>query len=191
MSSLNILSLETARPVPYLFCEPDSGSKLDLSLTCKGELQWQVQDEKLFKDCCPSGDADIAAFEDRLRTDVLAELMPALSVLSSRGVSYKALAGESEELSREVLSRLAPYWEARGIKLESFRLTEAQPAQKDLEIIAMLKKQAEYRDPQKMAEALLKAQQEALKAGAWKCPYCDSFNLGGNFCPHCGAKKPE
>jgi rubrerythrin len=137
-------------------------------------------------------ESELTAFEDRLKADVRIALMRALSDFSDRDASYKTLAGPNEELSREILPGLAPRWEALGIRAETFRLTQAEPSRRDQEMIARLKKQAEFRDPAVLAAALLRAQQEALKtAKAWKCPYCDSFNLDAEICPHCGAKKPE
>lgn len=192
MSALNTLCFETDRPVPYRYHEPDSGTDLFLDLTCSGEVQWMVSDEKRFRDYGPRDESQIAAFEDRLKADVRLTLMRVLSDFSDRDVSYETLTGPNEELSGQVLQGLAPRWEAQGIRAETFRLTQAEPSRRDQEMIARLKKQAEFRDPAVLAAALLRAQQEAMKtAKAWKCPYCDSFNLDVEICPHCGAKKPE
>ena len=191
MSQEKLLAFETRFPILYTYRNPSIGANLTISLNCSGEIRWQIQDEEQFRLLGPSGESRFPAFEDRLRSEVLLALMAVLADFAARGIPYETLAGQNEDLSREMLSRLAPDWEKQGMLAETFCLTEVSLSPKDEEMISQLKKQAELLNPSKAVEALLKAQAEALKAvEGWKCEYCGSLNKG-KFCPNCGSKRPE
>ncbi|MBP3871453.1 MAG: DUF4428 domain-containing protein, partial [Faecalicoccus sp.] len=165
------LDFETSRPIPYRYFDEAIGLDLDISLTCKGNLQWHVSNVEQYQ---PVQDT----IENLLKEDLRLSLAPAIMKLSEKKISYEALTEHSKDIAAN-LDMLFKGWKERyGITIDEFNVTEASPSESDMVIINRFRNQSIMRDPVKAA------------AGVWICPSCHAENKG-KFCMECGTKKPE
>ncbi len=179
------LRFRTPEPILYPEQAESSGLRLDVSLICEGECEWETCDDALFgKNCVPG-----AELNEHLENELCLALNAALVKLSRTGVPYAELPGRSDEVGASLAEDLFPLWRDRlGIQAIRFRLTSVVPQKsEDAKAPAELTLGAERGDP--AAQALSDAQPAAANGG-WVCPQCGAANRD-NFCSMCGLKKPE
>ena len=195
----------TSNPIPFHVADKRIGVDAWIAVHCTGEFSYRICDPVLFyKHVC--GDVNKDFYKDsldaRLKIELLSALDGAFAKLSQTGMPYSELTDNSPELTDALNAILASRWrENLGLELTSFSISHVRVSEQDEALIRKLQEAAAFRRAHWAAQS---AQENPMRAldmprrvpgktfapeNGWKCS-CGSQN-DGNFCPHCGRKKPK
>ena len=174
----------TPNPIPFRVVDSKIGLDLDVSVRCSGVYSYKIADPLLFyTNVCGNVEQEYSREEldGQLKTEFVSALQPAFGRLSELELRPNQIVTHNTDLENAMNTALSEKWgELRGLKVVSITLGSVTLPDEDAEMIKQAQRTAIMRDPTMAA---------APAAGGWKCA-CGA-TVSGNFCPNCGAKKPE
>lgn len=160
----------TASPVPFRVVDNNIGLDVDTSVKCNGQYSFRISDPLLFyKNVCGNVTQDYNKSQllSTLKTEFLTALQPALAKISSMGIRYYELAGNTEKMAEALNEVLSEKWgNLRGIEIVSIGFNSVKIPDDDEKMIKDLQKTAVMRNANMAAATLVGAQAEAMKAAA-------------------------
>ena len=208
----------TPNPIPFRVVDQNIGLDIDVSVRCSGVYSYRIADPLLFySNVCGNFEQqyDREQIEGQLKTEFISALQPAFASISQQGIRPSALPAHAMELCDAMNQALTQKWsQLRGLVIVSVAMNPITLPEEDAQMIKEAQRMAILRNPAMAAATLAGAQADAMKTAAgnaggamtgfmgmnqaggsapaadqWKCS-CGAL-VSGNFCPECGAKKPQ
>lgn len=160
----------TINPIPFRVVDMNIGLDIDISIRCNGEFVFKIDNPAMFyKTLCGNVQSEYRreSIEDRLKTELLSALHPAIGSLSEMGIRYNAIANHTDtlvELMDKVLDE--KWYSTMGITLSSIAFGTIKADAEDENTIKELQRVAVFRNPNMAAANLVSSQAEAMKLAA-------------------------
>lgn len=167
----------TPNPIPFRVVDNKIGLDVDVSVRCSGVYSYRIADPLLFyTNVCGNVEQEYTRDEldSQLKHEFISALQPAFGKLSDLGLRPNQIVAHNTELEDAMNTALSAKWGNSAGAMNGFMgVNMAMNA-------GGINAQALYGMGQ---------QQAAQAADSWKCA-CGTV-VNGNFCPNCGAKKPD
>lgn len=160
----------TPNPVPFrVVINEELGFKMSVDLRCNGIYSYKIADPlKFYTNVCGNVESDYTRdkIDSMLKGELIAELQPALAVLSANGVFYDQIPAHATELADALNKQLVEKWGKRGIEVFSMNLGVPSIPEKQREKITEWEENAMTLNPNVAAARLVGGQVDAMKTAA-------------------------
>ena len=181
----------TPNPIPFRVVDQNIGLDIDVSVRCSGVYSYRIADPLLFySNVCGNFEQqyDREQIEGQLKTEFISALQPAFASISQQGIRPSALPAHALELCDAMNQALTQKWsQLRGLVIVSVAMNPITLPEEDAQMIKEAQQMAQPQPNPAVSQA--QAGGSAPATDQWKCS-CGAM-VSGNFCPECGAKKPQ
>ena len=160
----------TPSPIPFRLVDRNIGLDMDTTVRCNGVYSFKIVNPILFYTNVTGNVKEVFTRDDlnqQFKAEIITNLQPALSKISSRGIRYNELPMYTTELTEELNKLMSDKWEnLRGIRIVSFALNPVTIDKEVEDMIRELQKSAVMRDVSMAAATLTSAQADAMRDAA-------------------------
>lgn len=134
----------TRSPIPFR----DSEWNLTVNITCFGTYVYRVVNPLLFyTNLCGNVQYEFKRdeIEEQFKSDLIGSLLPAITKVSTKRISYDMLPGMEDELTETIRASLKIDWEDKtGINIDRIKIENVSPIEEDAKKIQKLQETRVY-----------------------------------------------
>ena len=160
----------TATPIPFRVVDPNIGLDVDVAVRCNGEYSFRIINPLTFYQNVAGNKADRFDKEEILsamKAEMIDQLNPAFSKISSNGIRYYELPAHTAELKEVLAQQLNPKWvEQRGIEFVNIAINSVTIPEEDERKIRDLQLAAVNKDPNMANATIVNAAADAMRDAA-------------------------
>lgn len=160
----------TATPIPFRVVDTNIGLDVDVAVRCNGEYTFRIVNPLTFYQKVAGNKADRFLKEDLLsimKAEMMDQLNPAFSKISSLGIRYSELPAHTAELKEALAQQLNPKWvEQRGIEFVNIAINSVTIPEEDEKKIRDLQLAAVNKNADMANATIVTAAADAMRDAA-------------------------
>lgn len=160
----------TASPTSFLVMDKRTEIDIDIDIAIRrfDEYSCRATNPLLFyTNICGNVETDYerSQIDSQLETKLLTVLQPTFAHISEMGIRYFALPGHTTELTQTLNDELSAKWgDLRDLDIVSLGVSSVNANEEDEQMIKEMQREVTYSNHTRIANALIRAQTEVMKA---------------------------